>query len=383
MQCEKKVLIAVNLVGFMWFLMDDISMLIDMGYRVTVAADNGFDEKKTIAEINRLGAKFVDIRCDSKSPLTKTNIKCFSRYRRLLKAERFDAIICHTPIVGMIVRMAALGMRRKGLKIIYMSHGLAWTHLSDKKTRLKYRTIEDVCSRMCDAIVTINTDDKIKAQSLHCPNVYKIDGVGCDIAKYRDVVIDRKAKRDELGLPEDKIVILAVGEISIRKNHKIIVEALSLLPNKDKFVYVICGREHGGTDITDSIMSLASEYGIDVRMLGFRNDVDELCHIADIGVIPSIREGLGMAGIQQLCAGVPMIGTAVQGIKDYVVDGVTGILVADPYNAEMFADAIKRLEDADVRLSMAPQCIAMVEKFSMENSLKQRKDIYSGVLDVK
>lgn len=379
MSGNKKALIAVNLVGFMWFLMDDISLLVNEGYKVTVSADDGFNESATIDEIKKRGASFVDIRCDSKSPLAEKNFKCYQQYRKLISNEGFDVIICHTPIIGLIVRIAAFGFRKKGLKIIYVSHGLAWTHLSGKKTRMKFRAMEDFGSRMCDAIVTINNDDKIQAESLHCPKVYKIDGVGCDIVKYRDVIVDKSAKRAELGIPQDKILILAVGEISQRKNHRIIVEALGLLSNNDRFVYVICGREHGGDSITASILSLASKNGVDVRMLGFRSDIDELCHIADIGVIPSIREGLGMAGIQQLCAGVPMVGTSVQGIKDYIIDGVTGILVDNPYKADGFADAICRLSDSGVRQSMKAQCIATAENFSIENSIKQRNEIYCEV----
>lgn len=383
MQPNKKALIAVNLSGFMWFLMDDIDILRSMGYEVHVAADNGFGEQHTLQELERRGAYFIDVRCDSKSPLTLNNFNCFRQYKKLVRKEKYDLIICHTPIVGLLLRLASIGLHKKGSKIIYVSHGLAWTSLSDNKTRVKYRLIEDLGSRLCDAIITINHDDKLEAEKLHCPNVYQIDGVGCDIAKYRDVVVDKRKKREEIGVPDDKILILAVGEISERKNHKIVAEALALLENKDRYVYVICGREHGGTSISDGILKFAKENGVDVRLLGFRNDINELCHIADIGVIPSLREGLGMAGIQQLCAGVPVIGTAVQGMKDYVKDGETGVTVDSPYDARGFADAISDLSDKALREKMRAACLDIVKKFSLQHSIEQRKRIYSEVVNVK
>lgn len=383
MQPNKKALIAVNLSGFMWFLMDDIDILRSMGYEVDVVADNRFGEFHTLKELERRGARFIEVRCDSKSPFTRENFNGYRKYRRLLKDQKYNLIICHTPIVGFLLRLASLGLRKKGCKIIYVSHGLAWTSLSDAKTRTKYRLIEDFGSRLCDAIITINKDDKAEAEKLHCPNVFQIDGVGCDIAKYRDVVVNGDKKRKEIGVPTDKILILAVGEISVRKNHRIVAEALALLENKDRYVYVICGREHGGSSISEGIMSFAKENGVNVRLLGFRKDVNELCHVADIGVIPSLREGLGMAGIQQLCAGVPVIGTAVQGIKEYVKNGETGVTVKNPYDAREFAEAILFLSDKAVRDEMKSSCLNIVNKFSLQHSIDQRKHIYDEVLSTK
>lgn len=201
----------------MWFLMDDIDILRSMGYEVDVVADNRFGESHTLKELERRGARFIEVRCDSKSPFTRENFNGYRKYRRLLKDQKYNLIICHTPIVGFLLRLASLGLRKKGCKIIYVSHGLAWTSLSDAKTRTKYRLIEDFGSRLCDAIITINKDDKAEAEKLHCPNVFQIDGVGCDIAKYRDVVVNGDKKRKEIGVPTDKILILAVGEISVRK----------------------------------------------------------------------------------------------------------------------------------------------------------------------
>ena len=66
-------------------------------------------------------------------------------------------------------------------------------------------------------------------------------------------------------------------------------------------------------------------------------DIPEITAISDIGVIPSIREGLGLAGVQSLAAGVPVIGSSVQGIKDYIVDGKDGYLCA-PFDDTAFAE---------------------------------------------
>lgn len=380
---RKKALIAVNNIGFMWFLMEDIDILRSLGFEdITVAADNSANEDFTVAELTRRGVKFVEVRCDFSKPISKVNWHAYKNYRGLITKEKFDVIICHTPITGMIVRLSSIGLRKKGTKIVYVSHGLPWTKLSDKTTRIKFRLIEDIGSRLCDAIIVINEEDRLKVEKMHCPKVYKIDGIGFNVSKYRDAAVDKEAKRMELGIPLDKKVVLAVGEISQRKNHKIIVDALALLPNKQEYVFVICGNERGGKVNSGIIMQKAGEYGIDVRMLGFRKDVYEIFHIADIGVIPSIREGLGLAGVQQLCAGVPVIGTDVQGIKEYVLNGVTGFLVSNPHDAQSFSECIKKLSNDGVKSDMRENCIKIVERFSKEKSVNARMRIYSEVFGI-
>lgn len=60
------------------------------------------------------------------------------------------------------------------------------------------------------------------------------------------------------------------------------------------------------------MVSLADNLGVDVRLLGYRDDLEKVFACCDIGVMPSLREGLGMAGIQMLCAGLPIVGSAVK-----------------------------------------------------------------------
>ena len=373
-----KALIAVSLTGFMSFILDDIDILRDMGYDVTVAADNRLGEDYIRGEIARRGANFVDIRMDTKSPVKKINWDCYRNYCRLIHGGGYKAVVCHTPITGLAVRMAAIGT---GAKVIYVSHGLSWTHLSDWKTKIKFKPIEFFASCFCDAIITINNEDFEAVKSFNCPNVYKINGVGCDIAGYRDVHVDRIAMRHDLGVPDDKILVLAIGELSERKNHIVIARALASLPDTHRYVYAIAGREIASSGVGKEIQSFCENNGVQLKLLGFRSDIDKLVHCADIGVIPSVREGLGMAGIQQLCAGVPMVGTAVQGIKEYIIDDLTGFTVDEPGDIHGFAAAINRLSDASFRKSMSGNCIRVAEKFSLEQSLASRRKIFAEVFN--
>lgn len=375
---RKKALIAVNTIGFMWFIWDDIDILQGMGFDVIVAGDNSRNEDYTVAEIERRGASFIDIRCTTNWPLSKINYSAFRQFRRLMADHQFDAIICHTPITGLIVRAAAAGLRRRGTKVVYMSHGLAWTKRTPLRERMKYKPIERFGSRLCDAIITINDEDYVQFASMHCPAVYKVNGVGSDISAYKDVAVDREHKLRELGVSKDKILVLAIGTVSERKNQIVIAQALSKVPHPERYCFMICGIE-ADESIKARIIALSREHGFEVKFMGLRNDIPEIVHVADIGVMPSLREGLGMAGIQMLCGGVPVIGTNVQGIPSYVEDDETGFIVDNPHDADAFAKAIVRLSEPELRVRMAPKCIAIVEKFGQQEAVGHRRQIYNEI----
>ncbi len=376
----KKALIVANLAGFASFLFNDMQILSEMGYAVTFAANaNKLAWADTKARLEEMQVPFVQIDFDSKNPLSSKNRAAYKQIKVLLKEGGYDLIHCHTPIAGLITRLAAAKYRKKGTKVIYTTHGLSFTSYSSWKSKLIYRAIEKAGAKRSDAIITINHEDfeALKAMKA-CKNVFYIHGVGVDTQKYSNVDIDKSKYRADLGIPDDKIMILSVGELSVRKNHSIIIDALATLENKDEYIYVICGNGiNGGT--TDILTEKAKESGVNLLMLGFRFDIPEITACSDIGAIPSIREGLGLAGIQSLAAGVPLIGTAVQGIKDYIHDDVTGYLCA-PFDVLGYAEAIKKLSTAEARNLMKENCISISKEFDKSISAAEMKQIYNIIL---
>lgn len=379
---KKYALIATNYIGFFHFLWDDIDMLNNMGYKIYAVGDNRKKEEHTLKILAKKNVTFIDVAIDSKSPLTSLNLQYYNKVKNILKTQNFDLIHCHTPIVGLFVRLAARKYRRTGTKVIYTTHGLAYTHLSSKKEYFIYHTIESFASRLCDAIITINKEDYENASKLHCKQIFHINGVGVNTENFRNVEIDRDTYRNELGIAKDKIVILAIGELSQRKNHRIIIKALSLIPQKENYVFAICGHEITAGGTGSEIRELSKTNGINTIFLGFRRDIPQIIKCADIGVMPSIREGLGLAGIEMLSAGIPLIGSDVQGIREYIVNGKTGFL-CNPYDAEAYAKGIIKLSDAELRKELAPNCKEIVKQFDKKISVAQRLEIYKKVLLTK
>jgi glycosyltransferase involved in cell wall biosynthesis len=375
----KKALVVAATAGFIkGFLVRDMRLLQEMGYEVHCASNAAgplsFDPRSFFPD---MGFPFHEIPFASHSPVSKENLMAVKAFRQLMKTGEFNVIHCHTPIVGAIVRTAAVRWRRNGGKILYTSHGLAFPKGSGWKSKGIYGGTEWVCAKLCDGVVTINRDDYQTMRRLGCRHVFHITGVGVDTARFHNVSVDRAALRKEIGVAEGDIMVLAVGELTERKNHQIIIKALAKLGDP-RFVFVICGKAMVGGGTYDALLALAQSLLVQVRFLGFRTDIPAVTLCADVAVIPSIREGLGLAGIEALASGVPVVGSCVQGIKDYVVEGVTGFL-CPPLDADRFAERIFRLSDPTLRLSMRDACMAKAEEFRTEISASQMRQIYQEV----
>lgn len=377
---KKKALIVTNLIGFVGFLWNDIAVLEELGYEVSFAANaEAISGENHRDDLKKRGVKFFQLDFSSKNPFAKENLIAYKTIKRIIVHEKYDVIHCHTPIAGFITRLAARNARKKGTKVLYTTHGFSFTHLSSKKQWLVYYNFEKVASLFTDVIITINNEDFVNAKTMFCKDVRMINGVGVDTLLYHDIDVDVNAYKKEIGIPQDKIVVLSVGELSARKNHQVIIKALGKLSNKEDYCFVICGREVAGSGFADMLAELAKEHGVNLIMLGHRTDIPEIMHCSNIGAIPSVREGLGLAGIQSLCAEVPIVGTDVQGIRDYIIPGKTGVL-CNPYDEDAYKDAIIALSDEKVRNKMKDECYNVAKQFDIKVSHKQMREIYTAVL---
>ena len=381
----KKVLIVASVVSFIeWFNKENVDFLNEtLGHEVHIACNfdymNDTDVERTQKYIEHLRSRGVTLHNIpfARSPLGSSNAKAYKELCNIINTGNFDLIHCHTPTASMMTRLAAKKARKNGTRVMYTCHGFHFHNSSSRKNWVLYYPIEKLLSKHCDCIVTINREDYNRAKSFSCPSVRYIPGVGVDINRIRELNIDRATKKTELGIPSDKTLILSVGELIERKNHEVIIRALAKLGDPDVY-YAIAGKG----PLRDFLEALATDLGVSdkVKFLGFRTDVLELYHAADISAFPSKIEGLGLAGIEAMAAGVPLVSSNVHGILDYVIDGRTGYSVP-PTDVDGFAAAIKRLaSDPALRESMKADCLKAVEPFEISNALNTMWDIYREIL---
>lgn len=377
----KKVLIVASTSGFIkGFLLSDAKMLQELGYEVHCAANHKamvtFKAEELFPQYNII---FHQVDFPPNRPLSRETICAARQYLEIVNNTHFDLIHCHSPIVGAIVRFLGLKYRKNGGKIIYTTHGLAFSKESSWKSKLLYGTTEWLCAKLCDKVITINHDDFSMMKKLSPKNTVYINGVGVDTEKFHHVTINRNEYRESIGITAKQKMVLAVGEISKRKNQKVIVEALSKLD--DSYVFVICGKVMTDSAIYNELLEMAEHLHVNLKFLGFRPDVPKILKCADVFVLPSLREGLCFAGVEALASGIPVVGSNVKGIKDFIVEGETGYL-SNPYDADMFARKIKLASDYEQRKKMENKCIEKAEEFSASVSHGQMMAIYKEILGI-
>ena len=351
-----------------------------MGYEVHCAANANHTGADDVVDfLKEHGVHYHQIDFSSNKPISLKTAKSLLELLSLSRKVDFDFVHCHTPIAGAICRLVFLRKQRnKQIKLAYTTHGFYFHKLSSQKTWLLFFNIEKFLSRFTDVVITINHEDFNNAKKMHCKNIRYIPGVGVNLKRFHDVNINTSNYRLSLGLSDKDFVILAVGEISKRKNHKVVVEALSKAKISNS-ILVICGTSITGDKTKQELEYLAENYGVRVKFLGLRKDIPEICKCADIGVLPSTREGLGLAGIEMLASGLPVIGSNVQGIPDYIRDNVNGIL-CNPYSSDDFCNAILCLFNKKNRAYFAANTWESVQQFSLEHSQEEMKKIYSDIL---
>lgn len=380
---KKKVLIVASVVSFVeWFNKENVEFLKDnLNCDVHIACNFDYmedtDIARTTAYIKKLkneGIVLHNIHF-ARSPFSSANIQAYKKLKSIIDSNDFALIHCHTPTVSMMTRLAARKARKNGSVVMYTCHGFHFHNAAPKKNWLMYYPVEKFFSRMCDYIVTINKEDFNRAKTFHCANVRYIPGVGVNLDRIKKAKVDKKTYKKSIGVPEDSVMLLSVGEIIERKNHEVIIRALGQL-KRDDIYYVICGKG----PLKESLVRLSKTHGVHTLFLGFRSDIPELCNTADISAFPSKIEGLGLAGIEAMAAGIPLISSNVHGLLDYVIDGKTGFTCA-PDDVDGFMSAIEKLaNDVELRESMREACLQSVEPFEIHNALDCMWDIYKEII---
>lgn len=364
----KKVLVVASIWPFFNFEKNDISLLQKLGYEVHCAT-NFKIEMDCEMTIDRIEKHQIDF---SRSPFSIQTITAYMQLKKLIHENNFGLIHCHTPVASILTRLVARRYRKDGLRVLYTAHGFHFYKGAPLRNWIFYYPIEKICSRYTDAIITINEDDyDLTCSKFKAKDNIKIPGVGIDLNRFKPKHDKDDAIRKELGIAKENSIIISVGEVNDNKNHRLIIASLAKLKNKC-IHYVVVGS--GKAEEKNKI--LAGELGIadQVHFLGHRNDIPELDNAADIFAFPSLREGLGLAAIEALACGIPVIGMNTRGIKEYVRDGVTGYLFNNDVDSccEAINNCLKLKED----FSLSVRCIDEAKKYDFRNSQRIMKALY-------
>lgn len=365
------------------FNMENIGILKQMGYSVDVATNFEFGSITSQERVNQFKKELEESNINTYHvPIPRSiadisnMLKAYKFVFKLCEDNDYEIVHCHSPIGGVIARLACRGFRKNGTKIIYTAHGFHFFDGASKVNWLLFYPIEKFCARYTDCLITINKEDYERAKTFPAKRVEYVPGIGVNVKKIQSATVNKKEMRRELGLQDDDFVIFSVGQTSKRKNHEVIIKALAKIKNP-KIKYMICGFG----ELDEYLRTLVEKLGIKDRVVftGFRNDVYMLLHIVDMFAFPSLQEGLPVALMEAMAAGLPVVCSRIRGNIDLIEDGKGGFMYS-PDDTMGFSEGIEKLfHNEKLRSSMGGINFNTIQGFDVGVVNKQMEDIYARI----
>jgi glycosyltransferase involved in cell wall biosynthesis len=363
-----KILIITTISGTInSFLSKNIKLLIEMGFNVDIATSKTI---KINDEIKLLTSKIIEIPFSRKF-YSLRNIISFFKIKKTLKKDKYNIIHVHTPIASFVTRLAFIP--NDNTKLIYTAHGFHFFKKQDKLIGKKYYLVEKLLSKKTDVLITINNEDyKIAKEKFFARSNYKINGVGFDIKNFQTKINENKL--ENIRFSKTDFTIVSVGELNRNKNHKVIIESLSILKDSN-IKYIICGEGPYKSKLLKQIKKFDLENN--VFLLGYCNNVNSILRGANLFAMPSFREGLPLSLLEAINMNLPIIASKIRGNEDLISHQENGYLI-DSNDAIGFKNAI--LEVKSNYQIFVNKCIeynkTFIQKYDYENVNNQLYEIY-------
>ena len=383
----KKALVLASVASMIdQFNVPNINLLIDIGYKVDVACNfvegsTCSDEKikQLKAKLKKMGVNCYQIDFARNVLKVSQNLKAYRQTRKIVKEGNYDLIHSHSPIGGLISRIAARNLRlgKSGkTKVIYTAHGFHFFTGAPLINWLIFYPIEWMSSYLTDTLITITKEDFVRAtEKMHASKVEYLPGVGIDVMKFRADVPEavKQQMRQEIGVGMSDLMILSVGELNKNKNHEVVLRAMAKLGRKDVH-YVIAGRGM----LKDYLEMLAKELGVEeqLHLLGFRTDIKELYKVADVFAHPSFREGLSVAVMEAMASAMPIICTEIRGNTDLIDEGKGGYMF-NPADVDNAYKALKKVVENSNLKTLGEYNTKKAEGLDVKVILEKMRGIYS------
>jgi len=362
----KRVLIVATVVKkhIMQFHIPTIRMLSEMGWEVDIAAGNDYSghDRPDIPYIDR----YYDIPI-ARNPINKDNITAGKRLKEIIDNGNYDVVHCHTPMGGFLTRLCARAARRNGTMVFYTVHGFHFYKGAPLFNWIIYYPIEKYCSRFTDVLITINKEDYALAKArMNAGAVEYIPGIGIDCELFGRI----SNIAGDNGQHSGQKIILTVGELIKRKNHKTIMDALGLLQDRD-IRLVIAGDGKLKKVLKERAVGLGLEKN--VSMPGYISDKAQLYGNADLYIQASFQEGLPVSVMEAMASGIPVIASDVRGSRELIAPERLFV----PGDAQALAQKIKEcfVDDTGPEIQ---RNMDTVTKYDQSKVLERIRQIYEG-----
>ena len=300
------------------------------------------------------------------------------RIAAALRGAGIDLFHTHGGVAGLYGRLAA---KKAGIPaVVHTLHGIHYLHYRNPLLKWAFIVLERRLSRFTDAVIFVSQADLRKGMKLRLAPAGKARLIrnGIDPAGIIPG-FDRAAKKSQLG-SDGRPLVVAVSRLHRQKGLKYLLRAVPLIREEIPAVKVVIA---GGGPLESKLASAMKRLriGESATLLGERKDAREVLAAADVFVLPSLWEGLPYVLVEAAALGKPIVATDIDGVREVVRSGETGVLVPPRDPGGLAAALILLLRDRDLADKLGERARRDIPSaFSLERMVHETEALYLEVL---
>ncbi|WP_251549895.1 glycosyltransferase family 4 protein [Neobacillus muris] len=347
----------------------------EQGWRVHVAANGN------------VSLPYVDQKFNlsiQRSPFSLKNIKAYKELKEIINQNQYQMIHCHTPMGGVLTRIAARNQRKFGSKVLYTAHGFHFFKGAPLINWALYYPIEKMLAKYTDCLITINKEDFYLANNRQFKADYikHVHGVGINTEVFSRIEPLQKAVlRQKHGYKQEDFLLFYAAEFNKNKNQQMLIKAVANIKQEVPNAKLLLA---GDGPLLENCKKLALKLGLKdmVHFLGFRLNIDEFLKISDLAVASSYREGLPVNIMEAMASGLPVLASDNRGHRELIINDKNGWLIKADHVGQM-SEKIKILvQHEELRSRFGKMSRKIIEEtYSIEKTLKEKSLLYSMLME--
>lgn len=297
----------------------------------------------------------------------------------ILRDNRIDILHTHGGIAGFYGRWAARKCRLP--VIIHTLHGIHYLHYRTFLLKRIYILLERYFSRFTDALIFVSDADRKKGKKFKLAPEGKMhvvkNGIEPPLLESRKRLISEMVNnKRNLGLEPSQPIVGTVARLHRQKGITFLLKAAKKICKAFPEVKIIIV---GGGPLRSKLEREAQRLGLEeeVLFMGEKEDVAKFLSIFDVFVLPSLWEGLPYVLIEAAIFGKPVVATDVDGVREVIENGETGILVPTRDPEALSQAVIHFLQDKEYALKLSQKINENVPpRFTLSRMVAQIQALY-------
>jgi len=293
--------------------------------------------------------------------------RAVAEVRACFKRLNPELISLHSAKAGVIGRLAAIGLN---IPVVFTAHGWAFTDGVSRKRVRAFRTLERLLAPLARRIICVSEYDRQLA-------------LGHRVGRPDQLrtVLNGMPRTNRTSRPAEKadsVKIISVARLDRQKDHATLFKSLSTMTDAAWTLDLV-----GDGPLEGELRDMAAGFGIEDRVsfLGLRRDVEDLLVSSHIFVLPSNWEGLPRSILEAMRASLPVVASNVGGVKETILEGQTGYLIARQDHRRMSERLQTLIENPDLRGALGREGrIRFESRFGLERMIGETLVVYDEIL---